>query len=76
MNVQITLTSFSSTAVVSSGQSAAIQIVKNADGTTTHTHSCNIAPKSGINDCSYMVYIPNAASGVSWNWKLISWTYA
>ena len=71
MDIQVTLTSYDSTAATLNAN--AIQNVQNSDGSTNHVHLCQIRPKSGINDCSYMVDINN---GVKYSWTLISWTYA
>ena len=76
LNVTVVLTSFDSTAVVSANAKNAIVTSSNSDGSTSYTHLCVILPKSGINNCSYLVYIPNSASGIKWQWTLISWNAA
>lgn len=45
----------------------------NSDGTTTHTHLCQIRPKLGINECNYMLDVTN---GAKWSWVLNSWNFA
>lgn len=71
MNLTISLTSYDSTAATFNDN--AITNVKNSDGSTTHTHLCQIKPKLGINDCSYAV---DANNGVKWSWTLLAWNYA
>ena len=71
MNITVSLTSYDSTA--KSFNDNAITTVKNADGSTTHSHLCQIKPKLGINDCSYVV---DANNGVKWSWNLLGWNYA
>jgi hypothetical protein len=71
MNITVTITSTDSTAVTYNQN--AITSVKNADGTTSHTHQCQIIPKSGVNDCSYIIDVSN---GVKWAWTLVNWNYA
>ena len=76
LNVQVTFKSVDSTAVVSANALSQIQTTKNSDGTTTHTHYCQIRPKSGINDCSYMIYRLDSSVGVNWSWTLVNWSNA
>ena len=45
MNIQISFTSYDSTAVTASYATLAMTSKKNADGSTTHSHYCQIRPK-------------------------------
>lgn len=74
MNITVNITSFDSTAVTSSNQALPLVNVYNAaDGSTTHTHQCRILPKSGVNECNYIV---DTNGGATYKWSLVSWNYA
>lgn len=77
LNMTASFTIFDGFAVVSdNARFQTFTQVKNADGSTTYSHNCLVLPKSGINNCSYLVYTPDASSGVKWSWRLNSWTFA